>query len=185
MKKVINSIFLLISLCLLFLEACTSNDYNKETTSTEVTVPDTSKVTMPETSQQMMTGNSQMMGTDTSGKASTTKTQDALKGKKGKVSTTMMMNSGKNMPMKEDKQGYYSSVEILPVFPGGQNALNDFVSRNIEYPADANDHSIEGVVTVNFAVDEAGKVSNPKIIGKPLGYGLEDEVLKAVNKMPT
>jgi protein TonB len=34
-------------------------------------------------------------------------------------------------------------------------------------------------------VDETGKVSNAKVVGKPLGYGLENEVLKAIDKMPT
>jgi hypothetical protein len=41
------------------------------------------------------------------------------------------------------------------------------------------------VVKVNFAVDEMGKIYNPKIVGKPMGYGLGDAVLKAANKMPT
>jgi protein TonB len=87
--------------------------------------------------------------------------------------------------MNKDKEGYYSSVEVLPMFPGGQHALDNFINSNIEYPETANENGIEGKVTVNFAVDEMGKVSNPKITGKPLGYGLEEELLKAVNKMPT
>lgn len=161
--------------------ACTSDDYNKESSSTEIAVTDT----VAATQQPMMADTSEVMRMDTAGKAATTKTDATIKAKKGKVSTIMMSNTAKNVPMNQDKQGYFSSVEVLPMFPGGQNALNDFVNSNIEYPEDANDHSVEGVVTVNFAVDEAGKVSNPRIVGKPLGYGLEEEVLKAVNKMPT
>ncbi len=181
MKKVMRSLYLAGSLPLFLFTACTSDDYNKESATTEIPVTDTVAATPP----QMMTDTSQVMHMDTAGKAAMTKTDATTKTKKGKVSTTMMSNSAKNVPMNQDKQGYYSSVEVLPMFPGGQNALNDFVNSNIEYPEDANDHSVEGVVTVNFAVDEAGKVSNPRIVGKLLGYGLEEEVLKAVNKMPT
>lgn len=181
MKKVNSSFYLAVSLSLFLLAACNTDDYNKESSSTEITVTDT----VASTPQPMMTDTSQVMRMDTAGKAATTNTDATTKAKKGKVSTTMMSNTVKNVPMNQDKQGYYSSVEVLPMFPGGQNALNDFVNSNIEYPQDANDHSVEGVVTVNFAVDEAGKVSNPRIVGKPIGYGLEEEVLKAVNKMPT
>lgn len=181
MKKVNNSLYLAGSLSLFLFTACTSDDYNKESSSTEIAVTDT----VAATQQPMMADTSEVMRMDTAGKAATTKTDATIKAKKGKVSTIMMSNTAKNVPMNQDKQGYFSSVEVLPMFPGGQNALNDFVNSNIEYPEDANDHSVEGVVTVNFAVDEAGKVSNPRIVGKPLGYGLEEEVLKAVNKMPT
>jgi TonB family protein len=185
MKKVINSIYLLSGLSVLLFAACTSNDYNKETTSTEVIVPDTSHMATADNTQTMMPDTSQMAPMDSSSKGAMAKQNATAKVKRGKVSSTMMTSSGKNMPMNQDKQGYYNNVEILPMFPGGQNALDNFINNNIEYPEDANENSVEGVVKVYFAVDEAGKVSNPKIIGKPLGHGLEDEVLKAVNKMPT
>jgi TonB family protein len=184
MKKTINSFYLLSGLSVLLLSSCTSNDYNKESTSTEVTVPDTSAATMPDTTRQMM-DNSQMMGTDTASKGSVAKSNTASTAKKGKITTVMMTANNKNSPMNLDKAGYYSSVEVLPMFPGGQNALDNFINTNIEYPENANNNNIEGKVIVNFAVDEMGKVSNPKIVSKPLGYGLEEEVLKAVSKMPT
>ena len=60
----------------------------------------------------------------------------------------------------------------------------NFFSDNIEYPQQATDNSTEGVVNVSFLVDENGKVSSPKIIGKKLGDGLEDETMRVFNKMP-
>jgi periplasmic protein TonB len=167
--------FSLIAASSLFMMSCNSDDYNKETSAT-------TEVTVPDTSQNMMTDTAGMMNTDTS--ASTTiQKQGTAKTRKGKVSTVMMTTSPK-APMNQDKQGYYSNVEVLPTYPGGQDALDDFVYKNLEYPEDAVDNNIQGIVTVNFAVDEAGRVSNAKIIGKPIGYGLEDAVLKAVNTMP-
>ena len=171
-----TSFFSIIAASSLFMMSCNSDDYNKETSST-------TEVSVPDTSQTMMTDTTGMMNVDTSANGSMQK-QTSAKSKKGKVST-VMMTSNKNSPMNQDKQGYYSNVEVLPAFPGGQNALDNFVFKNLEYPEEAVENNIEGIVTVNFAVDEAGKVSNAKIVGKPIGYGLEEQVLQAVTKMPT
>jgi len=173
MKKVIN-FFPVILLSMLLLASCSSNEDKTESATTET---DTSTI-------MVATDTSGMITMDTSTNATTKNTSTAAKAKKGKVSTVMMTKNNQNSPMNQDKQGYYSSVEILPGFPGGQDALDNFISNTIEYPETANENGIEGVVNVNFAVDETGRVSNPKIVGKALGYGLEEEVLKAVNKMP-
>lgn len=176
MKRSISFFSLLIVSSLFLLMSCNPDDYNKEPSTTEVIVPDTTQAMIPDT-----TG---MMNTDTSVNAAM-KPNPAAKAKKGKVSSVMMSKPTANAPMNQDKQGYYSNVEVLPVYPGGQNALDNFVLTNLEYPEDAVENNIEGVVTVNFAVDETGKVSNAKIVGKTIGYGLENAVLNAVTKMPT
>ncbi len=177
MKQKISFFSLITASSLLLLMSCNSDDYNKETTST-------TEVSVPDTTQRAMMDTAGMMTTETPGNA-TMKQNAAGKTKKGKVSTVMMTSTNKSAPMNQDKHGYYSNVEVLPAFPGGQNSLDNFVFKNLEYPEDAIENNIEGVVTVNFAVDETGKVSNAKIVGKPIGYGLEDAVLKAVNTMPT
>ena len=106
------------------------------------------------------------------------------KGKKGRVS--IVINEAKGTgEMNMDKEGYYSSTEILPAFPGGQKALENFFEKNIEYPADATDNGIEGTVNMNFAVDEKGKVYAPKITSDNIGYGIEKESLRVFAKMPT
>jgi TonB family protein len=173
MKKLIN-FFSTITVAACFLAGCNS-DSTTETIS-ETSVPDTAVTTVIDSMPVMIT--------DTSTTASTVKPNPAKKGKKGKVSTVMMTKS-KSTTMDKDPQGYYSNVEVLPSFPGGQNGLDNFMANNITYPADANENGIEAVVTVNFAVDETGKVSNPQIVGRKVGFGLEEEVIKAVNKMPT
>jgi len=145
-----TSFFSIIAASSLFMMSCNSDDYNKETSST-------TEVSVPDTSQTMMTDTTGMMNVDTSANGSMQK-QTSAKSKKGKVST-VMMTSNKNSPMNQDKQGYYSNVEVLPAFPGGQNALDNFVFKNLEYPEEAVENNIEGIVTVNFAVDEAGKVT--------------------------
>ena len=55
---------------------------------------------------------------------------------------------------------------------------------NIEYPQQAIDNSIEGTVNVQFAVDEQGVISNVSVIGTKAGYGLDEEAVRVVSKMP-
>lgn len=168
----------LITASSLLMMSCNSDDYNKESATT-------SETTVTDTSHNMATDNTATMNSDTSGNAAMQKQTTGAKAKKGKVSTVMMTSTNKSAPMNVDKQGYYSNVEVLPAYPGGQNALDNFVLKNLEYPEEAVENNIEAIVTVNFAVDETGRVSNAKIVGKPVGYGLEEAVLKAVNTMPT
>ena len=174
MKKLINFFSVITVFAVMFIAGCNSDS---TTETTETAVSDTTQTVVTDTSQVMTT-------TDTSTTVSTVKPNPALKGKKGKVSA-VMMKADKNAPMNKNTEGYYSNVEVLPAFPGGQSALDNYMSSNITYPLEANENGIEAVVTVNFAVDENGKVTNPRIVGNKVGYGLEDEVIRAINKMPT
>lgn len=104
------------------------------------------------------------------------------KGLKGKTTITLPTKGTGSMDM--DNEGVYSNVEFLPSFPGGNKGLQKFFDDNLEYPAAATDDGVEGTVNISFVVDENGKLTLPKIQGAPLGYGLEAEALRVVNKMP-
>ncbi|MBV9986279.1 MAG: TonB family protein [Chitinophagaceae bacterium] len=86
--------------------------------------------------------------------------------------------------MVPDQEGVYGRAEIMPAFPGGDNALRNYIERNIEYPDQALDKGVEGTVKVNFAVDEKGRIYNPTIASARLGSGLEDEALRVIKQMP-
>ena len=103
--------------------------------------------------------------------------------KSGKVSTSMAADDAK-VKMEKDKIGYYNRTEVLPVYNGGQSAMENYIINTIEYPQDAIDDNIEGVVTVQFGVDENGNISNVSTIGNKIGYGLEEEAIRVVSKMP-
>jgi protein TonB len=127
--------------------------------------------------------------TDTVGATSNSSTSmatpnPAKKGKKGKVSLTEN-TAPANSNMAADNTGVYNSAEVMPAYPGGFNKMSDFFASNIEYPQDATDNGIEGTVDVNFAVDENGKLYSPKVVSPRIGYGIEEEALRVVNKMPT
>ncbi len=52
------------------------------------------------------------------------------------------------------------SIEKLPVFPGGEDALFKYISKNLIYPKAAMASNIEGRVTVQFIVDQDGRVTD-------------------------
>lgn len=95
--------------------------------------------------------------TDTT--AITNTTPVVTKKKSGKVSSTMAADDAKTK-MEKDKMGYYNRTEVLPAFNGGQTAMENYIVNTIEYPQDAIDNNAEGVVNVQFGVDEDGNISN-------------------------
>jgi protein TonB len=73
----------------------------------------------------------------------------------------------------------------MPEFPGGQRALDNYVNDHINYPQDAVDNDVTGIVRVSFVVDENGKISKAKLVSpQRVGNGLDEEALRVINKMP-
>lgn len=105
--------------------------------------------------------------------------------KKGKTSIMMPVSSKEKMMM--DKEGVYNNAEVMPEFPGGQDALANYVNNHIEYPQQAIDRNTTGTVKVSFVVDEKGKVTKAQLMndkGEKVGNGLDEEALRVVNTMP-
>lgn len=107
----------------------------------------------------------------------------ATKKKSGKVSSSMSADDAK-AKMEKDKMGYYNRTEVLPAYNGGQSAMENYIINTIEYPQDAIDNNVEGVVNVQFGVDENGNISNVTTLGNKIGHGLEEESIRVVSKMP-
>jgi TonB family protein len=101
----------------------------------------------------------------------------------GKVSSKMEADDTK-VAIEKDNMGYYNRADVLPAYNGGERALEDYIVNNIEYPQDALDNNIEGVVRVQFGVDENGNISNVSTVGNKIGYGLEEEAIRVVSRMP-
>jgi TonB family protein len=77
----------------------------------------------------------------------------------------------------------FSFVEQVAEFPGGQQAMNDFISKNLKYPAEALKSGKEGLVVVQFVVDRNGKIFDPAVV-KPLGPEFDEETLRLVKSFP-
>ena len=94
-----------------------------------------------------------------------------------------------NRSEKEESEGTpdsnkaYDVVDEMPQFPGGPSALFEFISKNIQYPKEAEDANLQGRVIVSFVVEKDGSVSNAKVV-RPIDPLLDAEALRVVNSMP-
>ena len=70
-----------------------------------------------------------------------------------------------------------------PEYPGGNEALQSYITENIQYPAEAKENGIEGVVSVTFTVKTDGTIGNIKI-NRPVDPDLESEAIRLVKGMP-
>ena len=74
-------------------------------------------------------------------------------------------------------------VEKMPTFPGGEEALMDFIGTNVRYPQYAVEHNITGKVYVKFVVEPDGSVSNIGVL-RGIGGGCDEEAVRVVQMMP-
>ena len=104
--------------------------------------------------------------------------------KKGRASAGIDRDDRKDIKVEKDKSGVYTRAEVMPVYEGNDQALTDYINSNIVYPEQAVENNIEGTVRVQFVVNENGTISDVKTVGTKLGYGLEEEAVSAVRKLP-
>lgn len=74
-------------------------------------------------------------------------------------------------------------TEEMPEFPGGPEALNSFLTKEIQYPEVARNNGIMGTVLVEFVVERDGRVSNAKV-KVPLFPDCDKEAVRGVMAMP-
>jgi TonB family protein len=84
---------------------------------------------------------------------------------------------------KDEKEKTYTYVDQMPVFPGGDEGLYSFISKNIVYPDVAKRAAVEGKIYVQFVVDKDGSVTDVKV-QKGIGGGCDEEAVRVVKLMP-
>ena len=75
----------------------------------------------------------------------------------------------------------YDVPETMPEFPGGTQALMEYIRNNIKWPDE--ESSVQGRVIVSFVVEKDGSVSNAKVV-KSVHPAFDAEALRVVNGMP-
>ncbi|MCL2597597.1 MAG: TonB family protein, partial [Paludibacter sp.] len=80
------------------------------------------------------------------------------------------------------KETIYQSVDVLPEFPGGRDALLKFISDNIKYPDEAVKKGIQEKITVRFVVNKDGSVSDVTVKGK--NAELNAEAVRIIQLLP-
>ena len=81
----------------------------------------------------------------------------------------------------EDK--VFTFVEQQPQFPGGDAAMLKYLGENIRYPSVAQRNGLEGLVVLQFVVDQNGGISDIVVV-KKLGGGTDEEAMRVVKSMP-
>ncbi len=78
----------------------------------------------------------------------------------------------------------YSEVEEMPQFPGGMQALMNWIGSNTKYPAEAVTKGIQGKVFVSFVVNSEGVIENAKI-ERSVDPALDAEAIRVISSMPS
>ena len=94
------------------------------------------------------------------------------------INTTAM---AQNKKTSNDK--VFEKVEDMPEFPGGEQAMMDFVAKNVQYPKEAMEKGISGRVFVSFIVEKDGSVSNVKVM-RGIGGGCDEEAVRVISGLP-
>lgn len=81
------------------------------------------------------------------------------------------------------KEEAFDVVEHMPEFPGGMNALFQFMGENMKYPEDAKKLNKQGRVLVTFVIDKDGSVVDAVVV-KSVWPSLDAEALRVVRAMP-
>ena len=82
-----------------------------------------------------------------------------------------------------DNDTVFQIVEQMPQFPGGEQALMEFVAKSVVYPEEAKEKNISGRVFVSFVVEKDGSVSNVKVL-RGIGGGCDEEAVRVIKSMP-
>lgn len=74
-------------------------------------------------------------------------------------------------------------AEVMPSFPGGNQALSKFIAEKGVYPIQAIKAQVTGTIPVEVQIDETGRILKAQVL-RPLGFGLDEEALRLVGQMP-
>ena len=74
-------------------------------------------------------------------------------------------------------------VEQMPSFPGGPQALLNYLSEHINYPEGYEETCVQGRVVITFVVEKDGSLSDVTVV-KSLEKAFDEEALRAVKSMP-
>jgi len=74
-------------------------------------------------------------------------------------------------------------VEEMPEYPGGNNALLQYIGRNMKYPQEAIDNNTQGRVFLKFVVTEDGSVGEIVLL-KGVDPLLDQEAIRVTGTIP-
>jgi protein TonB len=91
--------------------------------------------------------------------------------------------SAQKTVVSQKNEKVFDVVEQMPEYPGGMQALFEFLSQNIKYPEDAQKQKVEGRVIATFVVETDGSISNIEVV-KHAFPSLDAEAVRVLSAMP-
>lgn len=84
---------------------------------------------------------------------------------------------------KDQEEVVFEVVEEMPDFPGGMQALMEYISKNLKYPVIAYENGTQGRVIVSFVVKKDGSISDIRTVRNVDPY-LDKEAERVIAAMP-
>jgi TonB family protein len=93
--------------------------------------------------------------------------------------------SGKEIKTTEEYQlnKTFFAVEVMPEFPGGQEAMFEYLQKSIKYPNSAKKENLQGTVYIHFVINQFGAIEDVKV-ARGVRYDLDETAKKVVEEMP-
>ena len=93
--------------------------------------------------------------------------------------------SNQNVPAQHQEEEVKDNAEVQQPasFPGGDAALQSYISKNLKYPDVALEQELQGVVKVRFKINKDGSVGEVQVI-KSLSRECDAAAVAAVKKLP-
>jgi len=85
----------------------------------------------------------------------------------------------------EVEEEVFTIVEDMPSFNGkpAEEGFRDYVAKNTQYPAVAQENGISGMVLVEFTINQQGDLTDAKIV-RPVDPLLDAEALRVIKSSP-
>ena len=78
---------------------------------------------------------------------------------------------------------YGEDVDVMPQFPGGESVLIRFIRENTQYPKVYANINFQGLVVINFIINEKGEVICPRVI-LSLYPEFDAEAIRVIQLLP-
>ena len=79
--------------------------------------------------------------------------------------------------------GAYQKVDEMPVYPGGDSELLNFIGMNTTYPKEAKEKGIQGKVITRFKVKEDGSVADVSVL-QGVNTAIDNEAVRVIHMLP-
>lgn len=91
------------------------------------------------------------------------------------------VSSGKKFV--SDSEHIFTVIEQMPEFPGGEEELMNFISKNLIYPSSAVRDGIQGKAICRFVVTKTGTIKNVIVI-RSLDPACDKEAIRVIKSLP-